>query len=121
MYTKKRLAAGVLGILAATALILPASAHGHGHHGGGHHGGTQIVVQSTAVAVCPVEGCDILDLHCHDGTTYCGYDHTSGSCDGSTHQLCDVEGCITVGHHTHGGEKCRNSHVGAGCHGKIAC
>lgn len=112
MSAKRRIAAGLLAALMIAALILPASAHGH--HGGGNHNGTRTAAQTATVALCTVEDCDTLGQHTHDGVTYCGYEHTSGSCDGS-HQLCTVDGCITVGAHTHRSQKCHTSH---GCHGR---
>lgn len=38
--------------------------------------------------VCTVEGCTESGHHVHDGHGYCGYEHSSGYCDGS---------CMTAG------------------------
>ena len=117
MWNKKSFGTCLLCALTAVALILPASAHGYGHRGG-HNGVQRQVVQSTAVAVCPVEGCAIAGRHSHGGTAYCGYAHESGLCDGNCRALCPVEDRTTVGRHNHGDTAyCGYSHESGFCDG----
>lgn len=67
---KKRLMAGVLCVVMASLLAVPASAH----HGGRHHCKSQ-----TSVAVCPYDNCTLSGRHRHNGVTYCGYSNR-GKC-----------------------------------------
>lgn len=114
---KKVFAAGALSILMTAALVMPASAHGH--HGGSHHGWTQDVpAQSTAVSVCPFDGCTAVGQHIHDGITYCGYAHGGGTCGGTCLELCSVEGCDISGRHSHDGVTyCGYAHSSGFCDG----
>lgn len=69
MKKMNRLTAGLLCAVLGAALVMPASAHGHG---GGHHRYQPQYVQPAAATVCPYEGCAIAGYHLHDGTAYCG-------------------------------------------------
>ena len=102
MRIKKILAAGAAGILAVALFVMPVSAH-HGRCGG-HHGQNQDTTTpsaSTTCGVCHWEGCTSTGRHTHNGTTYCGFDHGSGICDGNCATLCTVEGCTSTGRHVH--------------------
>ncbi|MCI8948549.1 MAG: hypothetical protein HFG49_00730 [Lachnospiraceae bacterium] len=81
---RKLTAAAMAGCLAAALFAVPAWAHGHGRS---HHRRieqTQPAVQETyQYPVCCLEGCEETGWHIHDGSTYCGYRHSSGYCDGS--------------------------------------
>ena len=113
---KKRAAAGLLSILTALALVLPAAAH----HGGGRHG----CRTAAQIPACTVEGCAIAGRHLHNGVTYCGTHHADGVCTaGCYHQgsgqwvpACTVEGCTLTGRHVHDGETyCGAHHAGGFC------
>lgn len=119
---KKRAAAGVLGILTALALVLPAAAH----HGGGHHGRRNF----RQVPACTVEGCAIPGRHFHDGAVCCGTNHAGGACTAACYSqginlkvpACEVEGCTLAGRHLHDGVTyCGAHHAGgfclSGCYG----
>ena len=82
---KRRAAAGLLSILTALALVLPAAAH----HGGGRHG----CRTATQIPACTVEGCTLTGRHVHDGETYCGAHHAGGFC------TTDCYGAHTSGGH----------------------
>ena len=76
MLRRKITAAAAAALMAAALVTFPASAHGHGHH-------RQAVTEDTSCPVCTVEGCTETGRHIHDGHDYCGYDHSSGYCDGT--------------------------------------
>lgn len=109
-------------VLALSLLVGGAAACG-GHHGrGGCHGQRvqvqQTQTQQTRIPVCTVEGCTIAGRHVHNGTTYCGYDHASGYCNGSCLALCPVEGCTIAGRHVHDGVTyCGSNHACGYCDG----
>ena len=115
---KGRLAAGLLCVIMAAALVVPASAHGcHGGRRAGHHGGYAKSVQTT-VTVCPYENCASAGRHTHSGVIYCGYSHASGVCDNNCRALCPLEDCSLTGLHTHGRSAyCGYSHTGGFCDG----
>lgn len=92
MRIKKLLAVGTITVMSTACLALPAFAHGH-------HRQTQVI--NTCPAVCTVDGCAETGRHAHNGVTYCGYNHSSGYCDGS---------CVTV----------NNSNT-SGCYGHHGC
>lgn len=115
---KGRLAAGLLCVIMAAALVVPASAHGcHGGRRAGHHGGYAQSVQTT-VTVCPYEDCASVGRHTHSGVIYCGYGHASGVCDNNCRSLCPLEDCGLTGRHTHGRSSyCGYGHTGGFCDG----
>ncbi|MCM1174562.1 MAG: hypothetical protein NC341_05860 [Blautia sp.] len=78
MYLKKMLTAATAGLLAASLIVMPVSAHGH--HGGSR---TAAAAVTTECPVCTVEDCTEEGHHTHDGKTYCGYEHSGEYCDGS--------------------------------------
>lgn len=98
---KGRLLAGVLCVMLAAVMIVPAGAQGC-HGGRGHHGEYRQNVQTT-VTVCPYEDCTQTGRHTHDGVIYCGYGHGSSVCDGTCLALCPYEDCTQAGRHTHDG------------------
>ncbi len=85
MRIQKLLALGAAAVLSSACFALPAFAHGH-------HGRAQ--AYTSCPAVCTIDSCTEIGRHTHDGVTYCGYNHSSGYCDGS---------CVTTtnygGHH----------------------
>lgn len=113
-----RLTAGVLCAILAAALIVPVSAHGcHGRRGGGCHGRYVRNVQ-TEITVCPYDDCTLAGRHLHDGTTYCGYAHGDGLCNGLCRALCPLEDCVSSGRHYHGYSiYCGAHHDGGFCDG----
>lgn len=74
MAIKKLLAVSVVCLFSSACLVFPAFAHGH-------HRRTQ--TYTNCPAVCTIESCTETGRHTHDGVTYCGYNHSSGYCDGS--------------------------------------
>ena len=99
---KRRAAAGLLSILTALALVLPAAAH----HEGGRHG----CRTAAQIPACTVENCAIEGRHFHNGVTYCGTSHADGCCtaacyasNAQTVTACTVEGCAIAGRHLHDG------------------
>ncbi|MEY8316600.1 hypothetical protein AALB19_04660 [Oscillospiraceae bacterium 50-58] len=113
-----RLTAGLLCAILAAVLIVPVSAHGcHGRRGRGCHGGYVRNVQ-TEITVCPYDDCTLAGRHLHDGTTYCGYAHGDGLCDGLCRALCPLEDCVSSGRHYHGYSiYCGAHHDGGFCDG----
>lgn len=106
---KKRFAAGFLALM--TLALLSVSAAAHGCHG-------RRAVRTSECTVCAVEDCTLQGRHTHDGTTYCGYPHESGVCDGSCLALCTVEGCTLAGRHSHDGTAyCGADHACGFCDG----
>ena len=98
----------VIGLALAAALVVgqtavTAAAHGHG---GCHGSGSRQPVYS----LCNVEECNIVGLHKHDGTYYCGHYIGDGH---DYHEVCDVEGCTLIWEHAHDGTTC----LPYGCHG----
>ena len=73
---------------------------------GGHRGGHRRQADPVCYDLCPVEDCETAGRHTHDGVTYCGYPHASGSCSGICVRLCTVEDCQIVGRHLHDGVIC---------------
>lgn len=106
---KRRFAAGFLAVVMLAALSVSAAAHGcHGRR----------AVRADSCPVCSVEDCTLAGRHTHDGTTYCGYAHESGVCDGTCRALCAVEGCTLAGRHSHDGTVyCGDSHECGFCDG----
>ena len=113
---KKRAAAGLLSILTALALVLPAAAH----HGGGRHG----CRTAAQIPACTVENCAIEGRHFHNGVTYCGTYHANGVCTAGCYSqgvnlkvaACAVEGCTLTGRHLHDGVTyCGTSHADGCC------
>ncbi|MDE7170425.1 MAG: hypothetical protein K2O11_00920 [Oscillospiraceae bacterium] len=80
--------------------LLTTAAFAHGCHGSARQ------TRSARCGVCTVEGCERLGRHTHGRTTYCGYDHEDGYCDGTCLPLCTVEGCTLTGRHSHNGVTC---------------
>lgn len=78
MYIKKMLTAVTAGMLIASLIVMPVSAHGH--HGRTRTASTTVTTQCP---VCTVEDCTETGHHTHDGEVYCSYDHDCGYCDGS--------------------------------------
>ena len=96
---KSRAAAGVLGVLTALTLALPASAHcGSGRNV--HH-----TEDARCVAACTVKDCSITGRHLHSGVTYCGTHHEDGVCTTACYAAaaCTVEDCSITGRHVHDG------------------
>lgn len=81
MKTKRRLVSGLLCVVLAMILTVPALAHGGRGHGRHHSGYAQSV--QTSIAVCPFEDCSLSGRHIHGDVIYCGYGHEGGLCDGS--------------------------------------
>ena len=112
-----RLTAGAVCAVLAALLIVPASAHGH-HGGWGHHSRRTVQSVQTTITVCPYGDCTIAGRHAHSGVTYCGYDHTTGVCDGACRALCAVEDCTVAGRHIHDGVTyCGYDHENGYCDG----
>lgn len=88
------LALALTAALAAGTSSVDAWAHGHG---GGHHR------TRTTYELCDVEDCNIVGLHKHDGTYYCGHFIGDGH---DYHEVCTVEGCLLVEEHEHDGVIC---------------
>ena len=86
MWRRKRTAAAAAAMMAAALVTFPAAAHGHGHH-------RQAAAADTSCPVCAVEGCTESGRHTHDGHDYCGYNHSSGYCDGSCQTASGYGGC----------------------------
>ncbi|MDE6993843.1 MAG: hypothetical protein K2P41_05375 [Lachnospiraceae bacterium] len=116
MWLKKAAALGMTGMLVSAAFVMPVSAHGH--HGrqaagcGYDH--------DHLCEVCTVEDCARVGWHVHDGSTFCGYDHVDGYCDGTCDavRVCAVEDCTVTGHHVHDGNSyCGYDHAGGFCDG----
>ena len=117
---KGRLLAGALCAALAALLIVPAAAHGCHSAGRGHHGGYRQAAQpvQTTVTVCPYDDCALAGRHLHDGTTYCGYAHGDGLCNGLCRALCPLEDCVSSGRHYHGYSiYCGAHHDGGFCDG----
>lgn len=85
MWIRRFTAGMAAGLLASALVAFPAQAHGHGHH-------RQVYTETadTGCPVCTVEGCTETGRHSHDGHDYCGYDHSSGYCDGSCANISDT-------------------------------
>ena len=90
MQIKRLFAYGAAGLLMAGMAVMPVSAHGHHGQAG--------AAKQTVCFVCTVEGCTTTGLHTHDNTTYCGYAHAGGWCDGSCGavSVCAVEGLSLI-------------------------
>lgn len=72
----------------------------------------------TEITVCPYDDCALAGRHLHDGTTYCGYAHGDGLCDGLCRALCPLEDCVSSGRHYHGYSiYCGAHHDGGFCDG----
>ena len=112
MWIKKLFTWAATGVLLAGVFVMPVSAHGH-------H--SQANTAANAVcSVCTVEGCAITGLHTHNSTTYCGYAHAGGYCDGSCGavSVCAVAGCTETGYHLHGSQAyCGYNHASGYCDG----
>lgn len=78
MKSRKFAAAVAAGMLMASLAAFPAAAHGHGYC---RQAGA--VAEDTSCPVCTIENCTETGRHTHDGHDYCGYNHSSGYCDGS--------------------------------------
>ena len=88
-----------LAAVCAVSLLVPA-AFAHGCHGSSRQ------TQPAQCGLCTVEGCQYAGRHTHGRTTYCGFDHEDGVCDGACAPLCAVEDCELTGRHTHDGVTC---------------
>ena len=113
MRIKRVFGLGAVSILLSAVFVMPVSAHGH-------HRQTQATVTNAVCTVCTVEDCTQVGLHIHNDTTYCGYAHESGYCDGSCGAIgvCYVEGCTQTGHHSHDyGTYCGYNHASGYCDG----
>ena len=66
-----------LTLAALCVLFLLTPAFAHGCHGSARQ------TRPVRCGVCTVEGCEHLGRHTHGRTTYCGYDHEGGFCDGT--------------------------------------
>lgn len=84
MWRRKITAAAAAAMMAAALVTFPAAAHGH------HR---QAAAADTSCPVCTVEGCTESGRHTHDGHDYCGYNHSSGYCDGSCQTASGYGGC----------------------------
>ena len=73
----------------------------HTHHNGVTHT-AGYTCDGTCAALCTVEGCTVSGRHTHDGTTYCGYHHGSGYCDGSCIAPPAAVSHVSGGHHQNG-------------------
>lgn len=93
MWRRKMAIAAGAAVMAAAIVAFPAAAHGYGHHRQ-----EQAAVTDTSCPVCTVEGCTETGRHTHDGHDYCGYEHSSGYCDGTCQNNSDT-GCYNGGHH----------------------
>lgn len=108
MCVKRLLALGAASALVAAMTVSPASAHGKLHHS----------KTPSTCPVCTIENCTAAGRHTHDGYTYCGYNHESGSCDGSCRPVCTREDCTNLGRHTHSGlAYCGYDHESGYCDG----
>ena len=94
MWRKRMATAAAAGILAATLMSFPAFAHGHGHH-------RSAASVDTSCPVCTVEGCTETGRHVHDDHYYCGYEHSSGYCDGSCAAASQSDSYCGRGHGCH--------------------
>lgn len=115
MYLRKITMVGMIAVLASSLFVMPVSAHGH--HGSRSGSGTE---SNHLCAVCTEEGCTQKGWHVHDGSTYCGYDHEGGFCDGTcnTARVCTVDQCTETGHHIHDGiGYCGYDHESGFCDG----
>lgn len=114
---KKITALSMVSMMVSTVFVIPVSAHGH--HG--RQAGTGCGYNHEHLcAVCTVEDCTRTGWHVHDGSTYCGYDHVDGYCDGTCDavRICSVSGCTETGHHVHDGKSyCGYDHEGGYCDG----
>lgn len=115
MFLKKFAAPVLAGLLTALLLTAPAFAHGDHCHSGQSYAAPQ--AQPTIQSACP-EGCTQTGWHSHQGIAYCGYHHTSNTCNGLCASLCGVEGCTEPGRHTHDGALlCGYAHEDGYCDG----
>lgn len=115
MNLKKTVALGLAGVLLSGVFVMPVSAHGH--HGSQSGCGYD---HEHLCEVCAVDGCTRVGWHVHDGSTYCGYDHVDGYCDGTCDavRVCAVSGCTESGHHVHDGRSyCGYDHESGYCDG----
>ena len=115
MNLKKTVALGLAGVLLSGVFVMPVSAHGH--HGSQSGCGYDY---EHLCEVCAVDGCTKVGWHVHDGSTYCGYDHVDGYCDGTCDavRVCAVSGCTESGHHVHDGKSyCGYDHESGYCDG----
>lgn len=87
----------VLALALTAALAAGTSSVDAWAHGGGHHR------TRTTYELCDVEDCNIVGLHKHDGTYYCGHFIGDGH---DYHEVCTVEGCLLVEEHEHDGVIC---------------
>ena len=101
-------------LLAASIVTVPAFAHGHG----GAKGHRVWTAEPTTYTVCPLDSCEVAGRHTHNNTTYCGYNHAHGFCDGTCYAVCTVEGCEATGQHVHNGVTyCGYDHAYGFCDG----
>lgn len=104
---KKTIITFTLTALMVTALPMTALAHGH------HNSGDS---PSRTYTLCPVENCNVSEIHQHDQVTYCGHTTDDGH---DFHQACSVNGCTRTGEHSHNGTTCQPHSSTAGhSHGK---
>ena len=115
MCVKKIAVLGIAAVLASGVYVTPALAHGH------HNSQSGCRMQSDYLcAVCTEEGCTTKGWHIHDGSTYCGYDHEDGYCNGTcdTAVVCTLAQCTETGHHIHEGKSyCGYDHESGYCDG----
>lgn len=112
MRMKRLFAYGAAGLLMAGMVVMPVSAHGHHSQAG--------AAKKAVCSVCTVEGCTRTGLHVHDNTTYCGYAHAGGYCDGSCGavSVCAMAGCTETGYHLHDSQTyCGYDHACGYCDG----
>lgn len=120
MRTKRILLSCAAFLMAASMLVVSASAHG-GHHGQSGCYGQRVQVQQTLIPVCTVEGCTTAGRHLHNGAVYCGFAHAGGYCNGACLALCSVESCTLTGRHVHNYVTyCGNDHACGFCDGSCA-
>lgn len=82
MRSRRFAAAMAAGLLGAALMAFPAQAHGH-------HRQVYTETTDTSCPVCTLEDCTESGRHSHDGHNYCGYDHSSGYCDGTCANVSD--------------------------------
>lgn len=74
---KKLQIIAITAVLSSACIVLPVFAHGH------HRQYQAQTTQTTSYPVCTVADCTQTGHHMHNNAYYCGYNHSSGYCDGS--------------------------------------
>lgn len=109
----KKVILALVVILAVGQSSMTVMAHGHGGYRSYRNYNYQnnVAAPTVTYALCNVADCNVMGLHDHDGTYYCGHYMGDGH---DYHQLCSVQGCTMTGVHDHDGVACMPHSAGDG-------